>query len=49
MSGTKSSYPFAPDTYDAVLFDLDGVLTDTAKVHATSWKKCLTNILCNME
>lgn len=25
--------------YDAVLFDLDGVLTDTAKLHAASWKK----------
>ena len=25
--------------FDAVLFDLDGVLTDTARVHAASWKK----------
>lgn len=25
--------------YDAVLFDLDGVITDTAKVHALCWKK----------
>jgi alpha,alpha-trehalase len=25
--------------FDAVLFDLDGVLTDTAKVHAASWKR----------
>ncbi|HET9595578.1 MAG TPA: beta-phosphoglucomutase family hydrolase [Anaeromyxobacteraceae bacterium] len=24
--------------YDAVLFDLDGVLTDTARVHAVAWK-----------
>lgn len=24
--------------FDAVLFDLDGVLTDTARVHAASWK-----------
>ena len=25
--------------FDAVLFDLDGVLTDTARVHAKSWKQ----------
>lgn len=24
--------------FDAVLFDLDGVLTDTARLHATAWK-----------
>jgi beta-phosphoglucomutase family hydrolase len=29
----------SPRTYDAVLFDLDGVLTRTASVHATAWKK----------
>lgn len=27
------------EKFDAVLFDLDGVLTATAKVHATCWKK----------
>jgi len=27
------------DKYDAVLFDLDGVITDTATIHATCWKK----------
>jgi beta-phosphoglucomutase family hydrolase len=26
------------DRYDAVLFDLDGVITDTAAVHAHAWK-----------
>jgi alpha,alpha-trehalase len=25
--------------FDAVLFDLDGVLTDTARIHAATWKK----------
>ena len=25
--------------FDAVLFDLDGVLTDTARIHEASWKK----------
>ncbi len=27
-----------PDRFDAVLFDLDGVLTSTAKLHAAAWK-----------
>ena len=27
------------DQYDAVLFDLDGVITDTATIHATCWKQ----------
>jgi beta-phosphoglucomutase family hydrolase len=27
------------DQYDAVLFDLDGVITDTAKIHAACWKQ----------
>jgi beta-phosphoglucomutase family hydrolase len=28
-----------PDSVRACLFDLDGVLTDTAKVHAAAWKE----------
>ena len=28
-----------PDTINACLFDLDGVLTQTAKVHAAAWKQ----------
>lgn len=27
-----------PEKYDAVLFDMDGVLTSTMKIHASSWK-----------
>jgi beta-phosphoglucomutase family hydrolase len=27
-----------PDRFDAVLFDLDGVLTSTAKIHSSCWK-----------
>jgi beta-phosphoglucomutase family hydrolase len=29
----------ARDKYDAVLLDLDGVITDTAKLHAACWKE----------
>jgi beta-phosphoglucomutase family hydrolase len=28
-----------PARFDAILFDLDGVLTDTARVHAACWKQ----------
>src|SRR6185437_9970602 len=31
--------------YDAVLFDLDGVLTKTAEVHAAAWKRVFDNFL----
>ena len=31
--------------FDAVLFDLDGVLTDTARLHAASWKKMFDGFL----
>ena len=31
--------------YDVVLFDLDGVLTRTARVHAAAWKKLFDGFL----
>lgn len=33
------------DQYDAVLFDLDGVLTDTASLHAMCWKQTFDEYL----
>src|SRR3974390_1284239 len=33
------------DQYDAVLFDLDGVVTDTASVNATCWKQMFDEYL----
>jgi beta-phosphoglucomutase family hydrolase len=33
------------DQYDAVLFDLDGVITNTAKLHAACWKQMLDEYL----
>jgi beta-phosphoglucomutase-like phosphatase (HAD superfamily) len=27
------------EQYDAILFDLDGVITDTANMHAACWKQ----------
>jgi hypothetical protein len=35
------------DQYDAVLFDLDGVVTDTASIHATCWKQMFDQYLRN--
>ena len=37
--------PITPDRFDAVLFDLDGVLTATAKLHALCWKKMFDEFL----
>ena len=34
-----------PDSIQACLFDLDGVLTETAKVHAAAWKEMFDDFL----
>lgn len=34
-----------PQRHDAVLFDLDGVLTDTASVHCAAWKRLFDHYL----
>jgi beta-phosphoglucomutase family hydrolase len=39
------STPVTPERFDAVLFDLDGVLTSTAKVHAACWKETFDDFL----
>jgi alpha,alpha-trehalase len=43
----QSHRTITPERFDAVLFDLDGVLTDTAKVHAACWKKMFDAFLRN--
>jgi beta-phosphoglucomutase family hydrolase len=43
MNSSKPSVTTA--NFDAVLFDLDGVLTATAKVHAACWKKIFDEYL----
>jgi beta-phosphoglucomutase family hydrolase len=37
--------PLTSGRFDAVLFDLDGVLTATAKVHAVCWKRLFDEFL----
>ena len=39
MQQPESKTAITRDTYDAVLLDLDGVITDTATIHATCWKQ----------
>ena len=39
MPLSKSSQVITREQYDAILFDLDGVITDTASLHAACWKK----------
>ena len=33
------------EAFDAILFDLDGVITNTAEVHAACWKKMFDEYL----
>lgn len=40
-----SKGPITRDRYDAVLLDLDGVITDTATLHAACWKKMFDEYL----
>jgi beta-phosphoglucomutase family hydrolase len=37
--------PITPGQFDAVLFDLDGVLTSTAKIHSSCWKTMFDDFL----
>jgi beta-phosphoglucomutase family hydrolase len=39
------SHAISRDGYDAVLFDMDGVVTDTAGIHVASWKKMFDEYL----
>ena len=45
MTSTASLVTLSPQDYDAVLFDLDGVLTKTASVHAAAWKRLFDKFL----
>jgi beta-phosphoglucomutase family hydrolase len=45
MPSSGRSKLITRDRFDAVLFDLDGVLTDTAQIHASSWKRMFDEFL----
>jgi beta-phosphoglucomutase family hydrolase len=42
---TRPSHWISRARFDAVLFDMDGVITDTASVHASAWKKMFDEFL----
>src|SRR5688572_15596630 len=42
---TYATPPVTRDRFDAVLFDLDGVLTSTAAIHARAWKRMFDQYL----
>ena len=45
MDPSRHPIPIERERFDAVLFDLDGVLTDTAQIHASSWKRMFDEYL----
>lgn len=44
-AGARTSAVLRPGELDAVIFDLDGVLTDTAEAHFRSWKETFDRFL----
>src|SRR6516162_8442964 len=45
MRQPDGGYVVSRDQYDVVLFDLDGVITNTAKLHAACWKQMFDEYL----
>lgn len=45
MHGRQARVVLSPRQYGAVLFDLDGVLTRTARLHAAAWKQVFDRFL----
>ena len=45
MRQTNTTRSITRDRYDAVLFDLDGVITNTAILHAACWKRMFDEYL----
>jgi len=45
MPQSKTRHTIIRERYDAVLLDLDGVITDTASVHAACWKQMFDEYL----
>ena len=44
-SGNETGVPQLPDVIKACLFDLDGVITDTARLHVRAWKQTFDEVL----
>jgi beta-phosphoglucomutase family hydrolase len=48
-AGARGQAQVTRERFDAVLFDLDGVLTSTAAIHAESWKQMFDDYLRSVE
>ena len=45
MTKTKTRFVISKSKFDAVIFDLDGVITQSAKIHAKAWKEMFDDYL----
>ena len=45
MAHGETAYSIPANDFEAVIFDLDGVVTDTASVHAAAWKRAFDDFL----
>jgi alpha,alpha-trehalase len=45
MNGPKTTITLSRSDYDAVIFDMDGVVTQTARIHAAAWKSLFDEYL----
>jgi trehalose-phosphatase len=45
LTGNNPRFIITKESFDAVIFDLDGVITKTAKVHAAAWKELFDGFL----
>jgi HAD superfamily hydrolase (TIGR01509 family) len=45
VNASREKHSVSPGEYGAWLFDLDGVITDTASVHAAAWKRTFDGYL----
>src|SRR6056297_969772 len=45
----RSDYEISKDQFDAVIFDMDGVVTRTEHVHAAAWKRMFDQFLADYE
>jgi alpha,alpha-trehalase len=45
MSATEHRVAIDPERFDAVVFDMDGVITDTARVHFAAWRRLFDEFL----
>lgn len=49
MDDHGTSKPLTRENFDAVLFDLDGVITSTAKVHSHAWKELFDGYMKSLD